>query len=70
MHLVSTKEQVVTLGNSKITLKENESIHTENSYKYTVHEFTELAERAGFSVADKWMDEENLFSVYYLTVET
>ena len=70
MHLVSTGEQEVSIGDSKITIKENESIHTESSYKYTIDEFTDLAGRSGFSVADTWIDKDGLFSVYYLIADS
>jgi uncharacterized SAM-dependent methyltransferase len=42
-------------------------IHTENSYKYNIVEFHELAQKAGFLPTKVWTDESNLFSVHYLT---
>lgn len=65
MHLVSLKQQEVTLGTRKIPFRKHESIHTENSYKYTVDRFESLAEDI-FSIDDVWTDSEELFSVIYL----
>jgi len=35
---------------------EGETIHTENSYKYTQRGFVQLLEQAGFAVAGTWTD--------------
>ncbi|MCG8436421.1 MAG: L-histidine N(alpha)-methyltransferase, partial [Gammaproteobacteria bacterium] len=67
MHLVSTAEQTVTIDDNAIHFKSGESIHTENSYKYTLEGFRSLAKKAGFEVKKVWTDEKNLFSVQYLT---
>ncbi len=68
MHLVSTRAQVVTIGGKTIAFDEDETIHTECSYKYDLEEFASLAARAGFALQRVWTDEEGLFSVQYLTV--
>jgi len=68
MHLVSRKEQVVTVNNHSFYFRENESIHTENSYKYTLQEFRSMSEAAGFKPAHAWVDERQFFSLHYLTV--
>ena len=41
MHLVK-KEQTVEILNKKIKIKAGESIHTENSYKYSADSFKNL----------------------------
>ena len=66
MHLESVKAQVVTISGRVIRFRKGETIHTENSYKYSVHEFQELAQTAGLAPVDCWMDAEKLFSVHYL----
>ena len=68
MHLVSRKEQAVTINNRSFHFRENEGIHTENSYKYTLQEFRSMSEVAGFKPAHVWVDERQLFSLHYLTV--
>lgn len=66
MHLISTREQTVVVGDTRIGFTEGESIHTENSYKYTLQALTDLAASAGLEVAHSWFDELRLFSVNYL----
>lgn len=66
MHLVSTRDQLVSLGGHKFGFAEGESIHTENSYKYTVEQFQSLAHHAGFTSQKVWTDDNQLFSVHYL----
>ena len=69
MHLVSTEEQQVRIADQVVSFNKNETIHTENSYKYSVSMFRELAKKAGFSLQHNWYDDQQLFSVYYLTVD-
>lgn len=66
MHLVSRQRQSVALCGEKFTLAEGESLHTENSYKFTVDGLRELALRAGFRPGPVWTDPERLFSVHWL----
>ncbi|MFC4259020.1 L-histidine N(alpha)-methyltransferase [Marinobacter lacisalsi] len=66
MHLDSRISQVLSLNGQSIRFREGESIHTENSYKYTVPGFRNLASRAGFESCRVWSDDEGLFSVHYL----
>ena len=69
MHLVSRVKQQVRVDDQLFAF-EPEAIHTENSYKYTVAEFGELATRAGFRQQAIWTDDEQLFSVQLLARET
>ncbi|MEM8561878.1 MAG: L-histidine N(alpha)-methyltransferase [Pseudomonadota bacterium] len=66
MHLLSKRTQTVHYASGAIELQAGESIHTENSYKYTTAGFAELAESAGLRVSQSWIDKEQLFSVHYL----
>ncbi len=50
MHLVSDTEQTVAVLGRKFAFKAGESLHTENSYKFTVQGFGRLAEAAGWRV--------------------
>jgi uncharacterized SAM-dependent methyltransferase len=56
----------VKCNGSHIEFEEGETIHTENSYKYTVEGFAQLAAAAGLTLKQTWLDEERLFSVHYL----
>ncbi len=66
MHLVSRKVQQVRVGDATFAFDEGETIHTENSYKYTVDGFLRLAAEAGWRGSDVWTDKERLFSVHAL----
>ena len=66
MHLVSTEAQRVQVGAHGFAFAAGESIHTENSYKYTVGEFGELAAQAGLVQRRIWVDPAKLFSVQLL----
>ncbi len=67
MHLVSTVPQTVRLDGVEIEFEPGETIHTENSYKYDLDEFEELAARGGFEPREVWSDDRQMFSVLYLT---
>ena len=69
MHLVSLVDQQVSLQGRTFHFAEGETIHTENSYKYTVTEFRELAARAGFTADTVWVDDDQLFSLHLLKTE-
>ena len=47
-----------------------ETIHTENSHKYTVEEFQALAHSAGWASRQVWTGAAGLFSLHYLTPAT
>ena len=66
MHLVSRVAQQVRLQGQTFHFAAGETIHTENSYKYSVAEFRELAAQAGFSTDTVWMDADCLFSLHLL----
>ena len=66
MHLVSDSDQVVRVAGHAIQFARGETIHTENSYKYTPDRFASLAEAAGWHSAELWLDEARLFSLHLL----
>jgi dimethylhistidine N-methyltransferase len=66
MHLVSTREQRVVVGGARYTFRRGETIHTENSYKYSRMEFEKLGRAAGFVPVQCWTDDDHLFAVHYL----
>ena len=66
MHLVSRRPQTVVVEDRSFHLEEGETIHTENSYKYAIDEFQELARRAGYRPERVWTDPEALFSIHLL----
>ena len=66
MHLVSRVQQRVSVGDEVIEFAEGDSVHTENSYKYTVEGFRHLAREAGWLPQAVWTDSQNLFSMHLL----
>lgn len=68
MHLVSRRTQRVGIGAREFRFGEGESVHTENSYKYTIAGFQTLAQSAGYVPLRCWTDEKELFSVHALRV--
>lgn len=66
MHLRAKSAQRIRIGGETFRFSEGETIHTENSYKYTVGEFARLAARAGFAVGAAWTDADDLFSIHFL----
>jgi dimethylhistidine N-methyltransferase len=66
MHLVSsTRQQAKVLGRS-FTFEAGETIHTENSYKYSVARFQAIARQAGWEPSRVWTDGSADFSVHEL----
>ena len=66
MHLVSTANQMVSLGGDIFKFKKGETIHTENSYKYSRQSFSSLAQSAGFAMEAFFTDPETYFAVAVL----
>jgi L-histidine N-alpha-methyltransferase len=66
MHLVSRCAQTVRVGDQEFGFEEGESLHTENSHKFTIEGFRALAASAGFEPGPVWTDEARLFSVHWL----
>ena len=66
MHLVSQRDQVARIAGKNIRFTRNETIHTENSYKYTLKDFAALASLAGWCTCHVWTDARCLFSVHLL----
>jgi len=63
MYLDSLCDQQVAIDqiNMKIHFTSGESIHTENSYKYSPAEIDHLAAQAGFQVEERWLDAQERF---------
>ena len=66
MHLVSDVAQDIRVAGEVFHFKQGETLHTENSYKYSVEGFREMAGRAGFESRALWTDPDRLFSIHYL----
>ena len=66
MHLVATVDQTFEISNRTYRLAAGESFHTETSHKYTVEDFSRLAEKAGWELNHYWCDTEKWFAVLLL----
>ncbi len=66
MHLVSQRDQTVRVAGQTVRFARGETIHTENSYKYSFEGFAALAEEAGWHSAELWTDPAELFSLHLL----
>jgi len=67
MHLRSLRAQRVRIGTNVFSFSAGETIHTENSYKYSPEGFSAMARRAGFQASRLWTDPERLFGVFFLS---
>jgi len=68
MHLRARQHQLITIEDNSFAISRGETIHTENSYKYTIKEFQAMAGQAGFMPVYVWTDPEEMFSVHYFAV--
>ncbi len=69
MHLASLRRQKVRILGKCFEFRAGETIHTENSYKYTIESFAALARGAGWSIGAVWTDPDRYFSVQALVPE-
>jgi L-histidine Nalpha-methyltransferase len=68
MHLASLKRQRLKLLGECIEFRAGETIHTENSYKYSLESFGAMARGAGWSPGAVWTDPDGYFSVHALAL--
>ncbi len=66
MYLLSLKRQRVTIAGESFDFALGEAVHTEDSHKYTIESFREMAVRAGFMPRAVWTDADRLFSLHWL----
>jgi uncharacterized SAM-dependent methyltransferase len=66
MHLISRKAQTVRVLGRNFAFRVGESIHTENSYKYSIERFAALARGSGWRPLESWTDPDGMFSVHAL----
>jgi len=66
MHLASLKRQKVRVAGETIEFRAGETIHTENSYKYSVESLAALARGVGWLPLGAWTDTRKFFSIQTL----
>lgn len=65
MHLESLAEQEFTLDGHNIRFFKGETVHTENSYKYSVEEFSSMLNKSGFSEVGNWTDSKGNYALFW-----
>jgi len=68
IYLVSRCDQTIRVGDHSFDLAEGETIHTENSHKYTIDGFADLAAAAGLTLRRHWTDPQDRFAVLHLAI--
>ncbi|AMX02548.1 L-histidine N(alpha)-methyltransferase [Microbulbifer thermotolerans] len=68
MHLVSLKTHSVHIAGTRVYFEEGETIHTENSHKYSVAGFNCLLGKTGFTPVCHWSDIQRRYAVHYAQV--
>jgi dimethylhistidine N-methyltransferase len=68
MHLASLKRQKVKVAGECFDFRAGETIHTENSYKYSVESLGALARGVGWMPAGVWTDADKYFSIQAFTL--
>ena len=66
MHLLSLADQTVRVSGQPFTFKAGETLHTENSHKFTLEGFAEMAAASGWALEDQWVSAEPGFAVVLL----
>lgn len=67
IELVSQTDQTFEVADKTFEIANGETILTEYSHKYTLDGFAAMARDVGFTVQKVWTDDQQLFSVQYLT---
>ncbi|MDT0633005.1 L-histidine N(alpha)-methyltransferase [Rubrivirga litoralis] len=67
MHLRSTRDQTLHVGDRAFSFRDGETIHTENSYKYGPDGLAAVAARAGLRRESRWTDPRGWFAVELYT---
>jgi len=68
IYIESLADQTVSLGNQTVFFERGEYVHTENSHKYTIDGFSQLAAEAGWTLRKAWTDSRNYFAVLHFVV--
>ncbi|MEM9064775.1 MAG: L-histidine N(alpha)-methyltransferase [Planctomycetota bacterium] len=63
MHLVASRDERVKIGGRLIEFKAGESIHTENSHKFTIDSFNMEAVTSGLIPIKTWTDPRSYFAL-------
>jgi dimethylhistidine N-methyltransferase len=68
MHLISTCQQTVRVGDAVFGFEEGETLHTENSHKYTIDSMHRMARDCGLAPGPVWADPLRAFGLLWLDI--
>ena len=68
MHLVSMKKQEINVADQVFTLEEGETLHTENSYKFSIDGIQQLAISQGLQAGKVWTDPQAWFGLLWFDI--
>ncbi len=63
MHLVSLRDQEVSIGEDRFAFRDGEHVISEYSYKYTLDGFARMASESGLQLDEVWTDRDRYFSI-------
>lgn len=66
IYIVSLADQEINVLGRSYEFTEGERLHTENSHKYSIAEFADMARNAGWRPDAVWTDANELFSLHFL----
>jgi dimethylhistidine N-methyltransferase len=65
MHLVASRELAFSIFGIPFHMQAEETLHTENSHKYSLEALARMAQHSGFTVASSWCDPQGWFAVQW-----
>ncbi len=66
MHLRAREDMEFSIEGISIKMKKGETIHTENSYKYSIKQFTEMSRENGLEIEYLWTDSKKYFAIFVM----
>lgn len=65
MHLIATRQTIVSAADKRFVLEEGDDIRTEVSYKFRLDDFVGEVEESGLRLVKGWMDDRAWFAILY-----
>lgn len=66
MYLTAVRDMHFTVAGARFVIRKDETIHMENSHKFTLETFHDLAAKAGLRPRKAWVSASNAFSMHWL----
>lgn len=65
MHLKAKRDLAVNFHGHQRLFKKDETIHTENSYKWSIQNFSDLLLKSGFTNVQHWTDSKSHYALFW-----